>query len=140
MLDLRSPSEQTSGLVYFGRMLDKIRLHERGELPTEYHANLGEGFDQFCTEFLRVSYPELVIQTKAGGSDEELLAWCFGRGQQRDEKEIFIWNEFMRKRGWNDDITATLQRRKEEAGLAGRSDIQTMFAFIDADEGRPARE
>jgi len=43
----------------------------------------------------------------------------------------------MRKRGWNDAITETLKRRKKEAGLAARSEIDTMFAFIDVDEGRP---
>ena len=42
----------------------------------------------------------------------------------------------MRKRGWNDEITETLKRRKKEAGLAGRPEIDTMFAFIDVDEGR----
>jgi hypothetical protein len=42
----------------------------------------------------------------------------------------------MRKRGWNDEISEILKRRKKEAGLAGRSEIETMFAFIDVDEGR----
>jgi hypothetical protein len=30
---LRSPSDQVNGLVYFRRMLDKIRLAEAGKLP-----------------------------------------------------------------------------------------------------------
>jgi hypothetical protein len=42
----------------------------------------------------------------------------------------------MRKRGWNDEVSEILQRRKKEAGMMGRSDIQTVFEFIDADEGR----
>ena len=33
-------------------------------------------------------------------------------------------------------ITPTLERRKREAGLQDRADIETMFQFIDADEGR----
>jgi len=45
---LRSPSEKIGGLFYFGRMLDKIRLHAKGELPSDYHANLGVGFDEKC--------------------------------------------------------------------------------------------
>ena len=40
---LRSPSEKVGGLFYFRRMLDKIRLHAKGELPSDYHANLGKG-------------------------------------------------------------------------------------------------
>ena len=42
----------------------------------------------------------------------------------------------MRKRGWNDEGTEILERRKRESGLASRDDIQTMFDYIDADEGR----
>jgi hypothetical protein len=42
----------------------------------------------------------------------------------------------MRKLGWNDEVSETLKRRKREGGLEDRADIQTMFQFIDADEGR----
>jgi gluconokinase len=74
---------------------------------------------------------------EAGGTDEEILEWCFGRGWKPSENDIRVWNEFMRKRGWNDELSDTLTRRKKEAGMAGRSEIRTMFNFIDADEGRP---
>ncbi len=105
---LRSPSAKVGGLVYFGRMLDKIQSHAKGELPPDYQANLGK----------------------------EILQWCFSTGRQPSEDEIHIWNEFMRKRGWNDEVSETLKRRKKEAGMAARSEIETMFTFIDADEGR----
>jgi hypothetical protein len=36
---LRSSYEKVGGIVYFGRMLDKIRLHASGRLPEGY--NLG---------------------------------------------------------------------------------------------------
>jgi hypothetical protein len=42
----------------------------------------------------------------------------------------------MRKRGWNDEVSEILERRKNEANMTDRSDIQTSFQFIDADEGR----
>ena len=45
----------------------------------------------------------------------------------------------MRKRGWNDEATEILNRRKRESGLWDRDDIRTMFDYIDADEGRPVR-
>lgn len=133
---VRSPASKVGGLVYFGRMLDKIRAHGKAELSTDYQANLGKGFDDSCVKFLRVHYDELAARAKEGGSDEELLWWCFDIGGRPSETEIYVWNEFMRKRGWNDELTATLLRRKKEAGMAGRSEIKTMFAFIDADEGR----
>ena len=37
----KSPKEMTKGMMYFPRMLDKIRLHARGELHEDYHENLG---------------------------------------------------------------------------------------------------
>jgi gluconokinase len=138
-MELRSPSEKVGGLFYFGRMLDKIRLHAKGELPPDYHANLGKGFDEKCVTFLRVDYDNLVARVEQGGSDEEILQWCFSVGRKPSEDEIYVWNEFMRKRGWNDEVSETLRRRKAEAGMTGRSEIETAFQFIDADEGRPPK-
>ena len=135
-LGLRSPWEKVGGLVYFGRMLDKIRSHAKGELPPDYQANLGKGFDGSCVRLLQVDYDQLVERATQGGTDDEILRWCFSMGRQPSEDEIYVWNEFMRKRGWNDEVSETLERRKKEAGMAARSEIETMFAFIDADEGR----
>jgi len=47
-----------------------------------------------------------------------------------------MWNEFMRKRGWNDEVSDALERQKKEQGMISRSEIKTLFQFIDADEGR----
>ena len=135
-LGLRSPCEKVGGLVYFGRMLDKIRSHAKGELPPDYQANLGKGFDGSCVRLLEVDYDQLVERAKQGGTDDEILRWCFSMGRQPSDDEIRVWNEFMRKRGWNDEVSETLERRKKEAGMAARSEIETMFAFIDADERR----
>jgi uncharacterized protein DUF5069 len=133
---LRSPLEKLGGLFYFGRMLDKIRLHAKGELPPDYHANLGKGFDEKCVTFLRINYGQLVERVKKGGTDEEILQWCLDTGRRSFNEDIYVWNEFMRKRGWNDEVSEVLQRRKKEAGMANRADIETAFQFIDADEGR----
>jgi hypothetical protein len=136
---LRSPNEKVGGLFYFGRMLDKIRLHARDELPPDYHENLGRGFDEKCVTFLRIDYDQLAQRLKQGGSDEEILQWCFDNGRRPSEDDIYVWNEFMRKRGWNDEVSEIVERRKADAGMADRSDIQTSFQFIDADEGRPLK-
>ena len=133
---LRSPYEKVGDLFYFGRMLDKIRVHARNELPSDYHPNLGKGFDEKCVRFLRIDYDELVERVKQGGTDEEILEWCFTVGRKPAKDDIHVWNEFMRKVGWNDEVSKIVARRKEEAGMRDRSDIQTSFDFIDADEGR----
>ena len=136
---LRSPHDKVGGLVHFGRMLDKIRLHQGGTLPAEYHANLGEGFDKICVQFLGVPYAEIAAHVKGGASDGETLAWCRGRGRQFTEEDAFMWGEFMRKRGWNDIASERLRQRKAESGFSSRDEIQTFFDYIDADEGKPVR-
>ena len=135
-IPLRSPAAKVQGIVYFGRMLDKIRLHAEGKLPQEYQENLGLRMDSHCTTFLRVAYNQIVELVKQGGTDDEIMQWCFANGREPSAEEIYVWNEFMRKRGWNDEIAEMLTRRKKEAGMAGRSEIKTMFEFIDVDEGR----
>lgn len=132
----KSPHEEIDGIVYFRRMLDKIRIHARGELPEVYVPNLGIHFDDRACKFLGVPYDALKEQVLAGKTDEEVLAWAYENGRKPSEEEIEIWSGFMRKRGWKDAGTETLVRRKQESGFADRDDIETMFAYLDADEGR----
>jgi hypothetical protein len=133
---LRSSFEKVGGIVYFGRMLDKIRLQAAGRMPAGY--NLGTKvwtwFDARCTRFLAVNYEALAERVLAGGTDEEILAWCFEQGRRPSEEEIEIWNEFMTKRGWRDGTSAALAEAKRVRGFAHRDDIQTAFEFHLADE------
>ena len=138
--NLRSPYVLTQGISYFARMLDKIRLHAAGQLPEEYRANLGSGFDGRCLSFLWIEYPALVIRVKEGGTDEEILEWAFGQGHQPSPEEIEVWNDFMRKRGWGDESSERLGMRKRDSGFSDRADIQTFFDYIDLDEGRDPRD
>src|ERR1700747_2017784 len=133
---LRSPYDKVGGLLYFGRMLDKIRSHCKGELPFEYEVNLGKGFDDKCTTFLRVKYELVVEYVNDGLNEEAILESCFGMGHRPSEGEIYMWNEFMRKRGWNDELSGMLENQKKKHAMLSRSEIQTVFQFIDADEGR----
>lgn len=131
---LRPSSDKVGGIVYFGRMVDKIRLQAQNKLPTDYHKNLGTGFDGRCVRFLRIDYMSLVNRVLQGGTDEEILSWCFKQGRRPNEEEIEVWNGFLSKRGWNDDATETLEKMKRERGFAQRTDIRTMFEFHRADE------
>lgn len=137
---LRSPFDQVNGLVYFGRMLDKIRLAAAGKLPEGWQAMRGTtmkgSFDWRCCQFLKIDYAALETETLKGGkTDAELLAWAFRHGRQPDEPEIEVWNAFMTKRGWRDAGTQRLNERLAEIGLTPGT-VQTMFEFIDLDEGR----
>jgi len=129
---LRHSAERVGGLVFFGRMLDKIRLHAQGKLPADY--NVGPGFDSRVCRFLRVEYPAAVKRTLAGGTDDEILAWCFANGRKPNDEEIQIFNAFATKRGWKDESSASLEEMKQKRGFAHRTDIETFFDFHKADE------
>ncbi len=139
---LRSPYAKVGRLVYFGRMLDKIRLHAVGQLPADYVANYGDSlppplvFDARCCHFLGVTHAEIVTQVLAGKTDEQILAWCHDKGGARTDEQCDIWNMFLVKRGWRDEAAGRLALRIRENGFEQRNDILTFFDYMEADEGR----
>lgn len=132
----RSTQDETDGLRYFARMLDKIRLAAAGNLDAAYHPNLGRGGDSRLTKFLRVNYEALRQRVLEGGTDREILEWCFANGRRLDENDVTIWNGFISKLGWNDAASAYLAEDKAKAGLSHRDDIKTMGHLFDVEEGR----
>ena len=140
---LRSPYLKVGRLVYFGRVLDKIRLHAAGQLPPDYVPNLGKAFDGRCCAFLRVAYDDLKAHvlatspalTASPADDAAALAWAEQRGGARTDEECEVWNGFMMKRGWRDAGAEILARRIKESVLEGKP-VLTMFDYLDFDEGR----
>jgi len=134
---LRSCYAKVGRLVYFGRMLDKLRLQEAGQLPADY--NVGDAqhntLDGRCCRFLGVKHADLRERTLAGGTDEEILAWVHARGTPRTDEECHMWNRFLVKLGWRDERSAVLPQRIKDSGLDGK-DVQTLIDHIEYDEGR----
>jgi hypothetical protein len=89
-----------------------------------------------CCNFLRVHHRDLIERVKQGGTDEEILEWCFEKGRRLNDGDLFVWNGFASKLGWRDSVTPRLEQRKKEAGIADRNDIVTIPDLIDFDEGR----
>jgi hypothetical protein len=134
-----SPYQKVGGLVYFSRMLSKIRLHAASKLEAEYVPHLGSGFDGRCLQFLHLEYEDLKKRTLQGGTDAEILQWAFEHGRKHKicDEEMDGWNCYMVKRGWRDDRGEYLQARIKETKLEQHvPKIETMFDFIDADEKR----
>src|SRR3954451_9599857 len=119
---LRHSAEQIGGVVFFGRMLDKMRLRAQGKLPPDYKTT---GTDQRVCRFLRVDYDELQKIVSSGADDEAALVWCFQHGRKPDPEEMFMLNAFLTKRGWRDSQSAELEQMKRDRGFAHRTDIQT---------------
>jgi len=64
-----SAYKETRGLLFFARMLDKIRLQDAEQLHPDYFENLGQGFDGRCCRFLGVGYP--VVRERTLASSQE---------------------------------------------------------------------
>lgn len=134
-----SPYETTLGMTYFPRMLDKIRKMEAGSLREDFHEMYGDGLDKRCCQFLHIDHEAVIEKVREGLNDEEILRWTFAQGRgELHPTEKRVWNEFLRKLGWNDVVTESLVSRKADAGLQERDDIQTMLEFMEIDEGRKA--
>ncbi len=134
---LRSPYSKVGRLVYFGRMIDKLRLHARGTLPHDYINNLGQAFDARCCTFLRVNYDDLKAHVLSAGTpdDAAALAWAETTGGTRSDEDCEVWCGFMMKRGWRDAGAEILAKRIKESALE-TAPILTMFDYLDFDEGR----
>ncbi len=128
--------QETLGMIYVARMLNKIRLNQAHELHEDFHANLGKGMDGRCCGFLRVSYEDLASRVAKGGSDDDILNWCFESGRKLDEGDVFIWNSFVSKYGWRDGASEMLIKRKKESGLENLDELQTFAEYFEYDEGR----
>ena len=69
-----------------------------------------------------------------GGTDEEILRWCFDQGYRPSTDEIEIWNGFMTKRGWRDTGSGEFTEAKRARGFGDRDDLQTWFDLHKAEE------
>jgi len=129
---------ETCGIIFFARMLDKIRLNAQGLLPDGYNLGFSDptSFDARFCRFWGIDYDQLATKTLEGGTNEELLEWCFQGRKRPNQEQILVWNSFIIKRGWRDDGAPGLIGEKELNGFANRDDIQTYVDLHDADEGR----
>jgi len=133
---------ETKGIVFFARMLDKLRLKDQGLLPADYNyagCPVHDCFDGYCCRFFGIDVGQLVERVRAGGSDEEILEWCLAKFGRPTEEKIKFWNNFVIKRGWRDDSSAELEEVKRVCEFGDRTDVQTWVDYHDVDEGRTPR-
>ena len=136
---LRSCYAKVGRLIYFGRMLDKIRLNSKGMLPADYVSLLGDSqyytLDGRCCRFVGVPYAEIRERVLQSAADEEILAWAHAQGTPRTDEECHVWNRFIAKLGWRDERSSVLPQRIMESGLQGKI-VETLIDHIEYDEGR----
>jgi gluconokinase len=131
-----SPFIKVGGIVFFARMLDKIRLQAANELPPEYVPYMTKGGNLRLCTYLHIDYPKLVERVLQGGTDEEILEWAYQNGKRLNDVEILVWNGYSVKRGLRDEVSEPLVQFKKDSGLSHRDDLDTIFEYFEVDEKR----
>ncbi len=132
----RSPYEIMDGWVHLPRLVDKIRLHEAGQLHEDYQPNyLDKGFDLAWFKASGVEQETLVEVVKSSITDGQISDWIKANVLVPDEAKAALRDDLLNY-GTEGPLLERLIQRKAESGLQDRDDICCMFDYIDADEGR----
>jgi hypothetical protein len=132
----RSPKETMAGWTYLPRFIDKIRLHLAGKLHPDYQDNFTKGFDSVWSKAAGLTAEQFIEVVKNSVSDGEVCDWVSRNVKKTDAEKAAHREKVLNYGREGDELKARLKMRKEQAGLAGRDDIQTFVEFIDADEKR----
>ncbi|MHB8483469.1 MAG: DUF5069 domain-containing protein [Nitrospiria bacterium] len=137
---LRSPREKLGGYVFLPRLIDKVRLHARGELPPEYIGNLLQPgntlADQRLLLFTGLNGEQLRKAILSSKTDDEVLKWVEKNAIFHTDEEKQEWEEQIH--AYRPNAEGIEKRKKVYSDLASKVDIGSLSVFdmIDMDEGR----
>lgn len=136
---IRSPREKLGGYVFLPRLIDKVRLHARGELPEAYVGNLlgtGNTLDSRLVQFTGLDGEKLQEAILASKTDKEVLAWVDKNAIHHTGEEKEFW--IRQIEAYRPGPEALEARKKNYPELSAKTDIGALNAFdmIDMDEGR----
>lgn len=117
----RSPKLLLGGIAHLPRMIDKVRLRHRGEIP-EYNY-LSVGFDRYLLDLLGIGGEAFERRVLAGGTDEEILAWVKANAVSLSAEDLRQWERRVVEGGPKDE--------------AARQRFQARLAEIAAKRGVP---
>ncbi len=135
-----SPREKLGGYVILPRLIEKVRLQDRGQLPPVYEPNLlSESpmtLDGKFLAFTGLDREQLKQAILASESDASVLAWVEGHAKPHSSDEKRRWAESIQS--YRPDA-ARIQYRKElypELAVGVDFGALDVFDLIDMDEGR----
>lgn len=136
---LRSPRESLGGYILLQRLIDKVRLLAKGQLPQVYAANvLGAEFtlDGRFLAFTGLKAEALRQVIVSSRTDEEVLAWIRDHAKPATPIEKRAWAEQIDR--YRPDAALAEYRRRIYQELAKRVDVGSLSVLdlIDMDEAR----
>ncbi|MDP7586313.1 MAG: DUF5069 domain-containing protein, partial [Verrucomicrobiota bacterium] len=92
----RSPYEAMDSWVHLPRLVDKIRLHEAGQLPADYQPNyLHKGFDLAWFQASGVEPDMLVGIVKNSITDGQVSDWVKANVKTTDEAKAALKDKLL---------------------------------------------
>jgi hypothetical protein len=136
---LRSPRDTLGGYPILPRLIDKVRLHARGELPPDYLPQLlgsDPMIDGRFLAFTGLDREALRAVILSAPDDAAVLAWVDRHAVPHSDAETRTWVSAMD--AYRPDPERARRRAQLYPEVAARVDVATLslFDLIDLDEGR----
>jgi Domain of unknown function (DUF5069) len=137
----RSPKEQVGGLCHLGRLIDKVRMRNAGQI--QGYNYLTVGFDKYLLDKLEIKGEDFEKRVLQGGTDAEIADWVKSNGKNLSDAEKAEWNDMVLTFGPKapmaqkafDEYKAGLAK-KRGVSVEALSHITTWCSLIEHDEGR----
>ena len=137
---IRSPRERLGGYLLLPRLIDKVRLHAKGRLPSGYAGNLLKPtaftLDGRFLAFTGLDGEKLRAAILAAESDDAVLAWVERHAVPHTASEKEAWAEAIAAARPTPETAE--YRKKMYPELAAKIDLGAInvLDMIDMDEGR----
>ena len=126
----RSPYEMMSGIVMLARTVDKVKADINGT-QGEYHWDCP--LSEAVFDFLGVTKDEFKAKVEELDSDEDIEAWANSVSKSKEEKEKFNSSLIHSRPPESGEKREYFDSEKKRLG---KSDMNTWFELLDADEKR----
>ena len=137
----RSPKEQVGGLCHLGRLIDKVRMRNAGQIQDYNYLTVG--FDKYLLDKLEIKGEDFEKRVLQGGTDAEIAEWVRVNGKALTDEEKAEWNNMvltfgpkapMAQQAFDKNLAAIAQKRG--VSVEQLPSIKTWFELIEHDEGR----
>ena len=137
----RSPKEQVGGLCHLGRLIDKVRMRNAGQIQDYNYLTVG--FDKYLLDKLEIKGEDFEKRVLQGGTDAEIAEWVQANGKALTDEEKAEWNNMvltfgpkapMAQQAFDKNLAAIAQKRG--VTVEQLPSIKTWFELIEHDENR----
>ena len=137
----RSAKIRLGNIAHLGRMIDKVRLRQAGQIPDYNYLTVG--FDRYLLDFLELDTSAFEQNVRDGGTDQDILDWVRAQMTTRTPEELAGWNERIETSGPMDDTAKRrFQQRLEDVAkkrgvpVATLPHVTAWADLIELDEDR----